>query len=162
MYTANCQGLSKISSLSPCDTIFSLEGVVDLQYDYQALSYHCSCFKWGLLLKLMQATLQLLLHWNNLLHTTTDSGVSDLDAVQLRGALCYQFFLGKEGIPQEDWYLFYANIHELTEEPIDVICRWLCDMLIAHGGIQATKDEYSHVCPILIQLLFLITNVKNS
>ena len=74
--------------------------------------------------------------------------MTGMDSVQLRAAIAEQLRLGKDGIQEEDYYLFEVNIHDLMEEPIDCIRGWLCDMLIARGDIAAAQDECRRVRPL--------------
>ena len=74
--------------------------------------------------------------------------MSGMDSVQLRAAIAERLRLGKDGIQEEDYYLFEVNIHDMMEEPIDCIQGLLCDMLIACGDIAAAQDECSRVRPL--------------
>ena len=121
-------------------------GLVDIQhYYYKQIGSRRSGKRWGeqLIGQMLQATLNLWLQRNSMVHCKDTNDLDGMDMVQLEEAVETQLIIGEGDVDEGDRYLFQITIHDIMAKSIEEIRGWLCSVLIARGDLEGAEKESS-------------------
>ena len=99
------------------------------------------CEEMGARSRMLHATHGLWMERNNLMRLLEENGIRELNKIALQTAVSQQCNLGYEGLEEEYFYLPENGKNELTEEPVEMIRGWLCEVMIARGDLASDRLE---------------------